>query len=38
MKSDEESLVFMCNVLHIFEDRIGQSVKYAQQLIEERKK
>lgn len=28
----------MCNVLHIFEDKITQSVKLAQQLIEDRKK
>jgi hypothetical protein len=28
----------MCNVLHIFEDNIAQSVAYAQQLIAERKR
>lgn len=28
----------MCNVLHIFEDKLGQSFKYAQQLIDDRKK
>jgi hypothetical protein len=38
IKEDDESLVFMCNVLHIFEDKILKSVADAQLLIAERKK
>ena len=34
---DQESLVFMCNVFNVFEERITVGLKYAKDLMEDQK-